>query len=165
MKQHQLMYHGQLTLQISALTGEVHSIGCLTASSVRALSTLHSRSHQQQQGQSSSKGGASAWGLSAVAAAAAGMLFMTSGTTLADAKRAAQVNAKVEKQQQGKPTGGAAADASGKLPEYTADEVAQHKTPKDRVWVTYKDGVYDITDFIAQVGGHHTCACQPLSIP
>jgi uncharacterized protein YgbK (DUF1537 family) len=89
--------------------------------------------------------------MSVVAAAAAGMLMMTGGTSLADAKRAAKVNAKVEQQQQEKHGKGTSADTSGKLPEYTADQVAQHKTPKDRVWVTYKDGVYDITDFIAQV--------------
>ena len=34
------------------------------------------------------------------------------------------------------------------LPTYTSAEVAQHRTPVDRVWVTFKDGVYDITDFI-----------------
>ncbi|GFR42777.1 hypothetical protein Agub_g3739 [Astrephomene gubernaculifera] len=33
-------------------------------------------------------------------------------------------------------------------PIYTREEVAKHKTPKDRVWVTYKDGVYDITEFV-----------------
>jgi sulfite oxidase len=37
------------------------------------------------------------------------------------------------------------------LPVFTAEEVAQHRTPKDRVWVTFKDGVYDVTDFVAQV--------------
>jgi hypothetical protein len=37
------------------------------------------------------------------------------------------------------------------LPEYTLEDVGKHKTAGDRVWVTYKDGVYDITDFIAQV--------------
>jgi sulfite oxidase len=31
---------------------------------------------------------------------------------------------------------------------FTADEVAAHKSLDTRVWVTYKDGVYDITDFI-----------------
>ncbi len=33
------------------------------------------------------------------------------------------------------------------------DEVARHKSVTDRIWVTYKDGVYDITDFIAQHPG------------
>lgn len=93
----------------------------------------------------------SAWGVSSIAAAAAGLLLFASGSASADAKCAAKVNAKVEQQQQSKQTGAAAADASGQFPEYTADEVAKHKTPQDRVWVTYKDGVYDITDFIAQV--------------
>lgn len=122
---------------------------CQSSWGLRTLSSVNSSQSQQQQGQHSSK--PSSWGLSAVAAAAAGMLFFASGSSLADVKRAAKVNAKVEQQQQSKPTGAAAADATGNFPEYTADEVAKHKAPKDRVWVTYKDGVYDITDFIAQV--------------
>src|SRR4051794_36503551 len=34
------------------------------------------------------------------------------------------------------------------LPEYTRSEVAKHSTKENRIWVTYKNGVYDITDFI-----------------
>ncbi|KAG8229824.1 hypothetical protein J437_LFUL008792, partial [Ladona fulva] len=34
------------------------------------------------------------------------------------------------------------------LPSYTLEEVAKHSTPKDKVWITYGVGVYDITDFI-----------------
>ncbi|KAG2487321.1 hypothetical protein HYH03_014038 [Edaphochlamys debaryana] len=33
-------------------------------------------------------------------------------------------------------------------PIYSSEEVAKHKTLKDRVWVTFKDGVYDITEFV-----------------
>jgi len=32
--------------------------------------------------------------------------------------------------------------------QYTKEEVAKHKTKKDRIWVTYKSGVYDITEFV-----------------
>lgn len=39
------------------------------------------------------------------------------------------------------------------LPDFTMDEIRQHDTLENRVWVTYKDGVYDITDFIA-MGNH-----------
>lgn len=42
--------------------------------------------------------------------------------------------------------------ASG-LPEYDKDEVAKHKTKDSRVWVTYKDGVYDVTEWIDQHPG------------
>jgi len=31
---------------------------------------------------------------------------------------------------------------------YTMEEVAKHNTPENRVWVIFKDGVYDVTDFI-----------------
>eukprot|EP00466_Bigelowiella_natans_P010490 jgi/Bigna1/70661/fgenesh1_pg.12_\ len=41
-------------------------------------------------------------------------------------------------------------------PIYKRSEVAQHKTKDTRIWVTYKDGVYDITDFIEQHPGGMT---------
>lgn len=135
---------------------------------VRALS---SQPHQQQHNTSSS----SSWGLSTAAAAAAGLFFLagSTNTASADARRAAKVAAKVNQQQQqqpGKPASTATTAGGGGLPEYTADEVAQHRTPKDRVWVTYKDGVYDITDFIAQVcmnmkDGAATTGCVTLCRP
>ncbi|CEM13750.1 unnamed protein product [Vitrella brassicaformis CCMP3155] len=34
------------------------------------------------------------------------------------------------------------------LPEYSKEQVAEHKTADKRIWVSYKDGVYDITGFI-----------------
>ena len=37
---------------------------------------------------------------------------------------------------------------------YTLNDVCQHNTINDRIWVTFEDGVYDITDFISNhVGG------------
>ena len=39
------------------------------------------------------------------------------------------------------------------LPEFNADEIRQHDTLDKGVWVTFKDGVYDITRFI-QAGNH-----------
>ena len=43
---------------------------------------------------------------------------------------------------------------SKKLPTYTRAEVAKHKSAADGgIWVTYKDGVYDITDFVANHPG------------
>ena len=40
------------------------------------------------------------------------------------------------------------------LPSYTKADVAKHATPEARIWVTYKDGVYDITEFVeAHPGG------------
>ena len=35
------------------------------------------------------------------------------------------------------------------LPFFTIDQVKGHTTPEDRVWVSYKGGVYDVTDFAA----------------
>lgn len=39
------------------------------------------------------------------------------------------------------------------LPEYTLDDVAKHNTMKTRVWMAYRHGVYDVTDFIAEHPG------------
>jgi cytochrome b involved in lipid metabolism len=36
---------------------------------------------------------------------------------------------------------------------FRASEVAEHTTEKTGIWVTYKDGVYDITSFIANHPG------------
>lgn len=39
------------------------------------------------------------------------------------------------------------------MPLYTRADVAKHKTKEDRIWVTYKTGVYDVTDFISMHPG------------
>lgn len=39
------------------------------------------------------------------------------------------------------------------LPLYKLEDVAQHCTKKDRIWVTFKQGVYDITNFIDEHPG------------
>eukprot|EP00931_Biecheleriopsis_adriatica_P052430 TRINITY_DN30497_c0_g1_i2.p1 TRINITY_DN30497_c0_g1~~TRINITY_DN30497_c0_g1_i2.p1 ORF type:complete len:650 (+),score=127.59 TRINITY_DN30497_c0_g1_i2:53-2002(+) len=38
-------------------------------------------------------------------------------------------------------------------PVYSQEEVAKHTTPETGIWVSYKDGVYDITDFVANHPG------------
>ena len=45
-----------------------------------------------------------------------------------------------------------AADAKD-LKTYTRSEVSQHKDAKDGIWITFKNGVYDITDFVEQHPG------------
>lgn len=39
------------------------------------------------------------------------------------------------------------------LPSYSLEEVLKHSSVKDRIWVTYDQGVYDITDYICQHPG------------
>lgn len=39
------------------------------------------------------------------------------------------------------------------VPIYTSSDVAKHRNHQDGIWVTYKDGVYDITDFVKQHPG------------
>jgi sulfite oxidase len=34
------------------------------------------------------------------------------------------------------------------MPTYRRSEVQKHRTVRDRIWVTYEDGVYDITEFV-----------------
>ena len=35
-----------------------------------------------------------------------------------------------------------------KLPDYRRSEVQKHRSSETGIWVTYKHGVYDITDYI-----------------
>ena len=39
------------------------------------------------------------------------------------------------------------------LPTFSMEEVSQHADVKDRVWMTYHEGVYDVTDFVRQHPG------------
>ena len=39
------------------------------------------------------------------------------------------------------------------LPVYTAEDISQHDSKEKRIWVCYKSGVYDITDFISKHPG------------
>ena len=45
-----------------------------------------------------------------------------------------------------------AADAKD-MKTYTRSEVSKHKDTKDGIWITFKNGVYDITDFVEQHPG------------
>lgn len=42
---------------------------------------------------------------------------------------------------------------SSPLPVFSHDEVTKHRSLEDGVWVTYKGGVYDITEFVAMHPG------------
>lgn len=39
------------------------------------------------------------------------------------------------------------------LPTYLRTDVAKHKTAESRIWVTYRNGVYDITDYVSRHPG------------
>ncbi|KAK6621588.1 hypothetical protein RUM44_001395 [Polyplax serrata] len=39
------------------------------------------------------------------------------------------------------------------LPIYVESDVAKHSTKENRIWVTYKNGVYDVTEFVEQHPG------------
>lgn len=103
------------------------------------------------------------WGLLGVAAAAGGVAFSSSAVADARTKElkaaaaASKPAAQAALQQQPK--------GSDSLPVFTAEEVAQHRTPKDRVWVTYKDGVYDVTDFVAQVRAKELNSWIAVALP
>eukprot|EP00882_Tetradesmus_deserticola_P000961 GHRQ01001042.1.p1 GENE.GHRQ01001042.1~~GHRQ01001042.1.p1 ORF type:complete len:582 (+),score=245.93 GHRQ01001042.1:259-2004(+) len=141
-------------LQTLLATG--HRWGCTPApcsSWTRCLSSINSST----QATSTSTGGQQPdgpqplkWGLYAAAAAAGAVAL--SGSAFADARvKELQATAAASK-----PVAQAALqqpNSSDALPVFTAEEVAQHRTPKERVWVTYKDGVYDVTDFVAQHPG------------
>lgn len=42
---------------------------------------------------------------------------------------------------------------SSPLPVFNYDEVTKHRSLEDGIWVTYKGGVYDITEFVAMHPG------------
>lgn len=44
-------------------------------------------------------------------------------------------------------------DVMPKLPTYTTEDVQNHNSIPNRIWVTYKNGVYDITDYTTQHPG------------
>lgn len=46
-----------------------------------------------------------------------------------------------------------AAEESRQYPVYRKADLQQHKTAEQRIWVAYKDGVYDITDFVKKHPG------------
>lgn len=39
------------------------------------------------------------------------------------------------------------------LPTFTRDQVSKHKSKEDRIWMTYKHGVYDITELVPKHPG------------
>ena len=45
------------------------------------------------------------------------------------------------------------ADSEKPLPVYRRQEVAKHTNAKSGIWVTFKDGVYDVTEFVANHPG------------
>ncbi|XP_025831817.1 probable sulfite oxidase, mitochondrial [Agrilus planipennis] len=51
------------------------------------------------------------------------------------------------------------------LPNYTLKQVAEHREREKRIWVTYKDGVYDITEFVdAHPGGDQILLAAGASV-
>lgn len=50
--------------------------------------------------------------------------------------------------QEGRAAAGQTKKMGGTRKEFTREEVADHSTREDHVWVTYKDGVYDVTEFL-----------------
>lgn len=47
------------------------------------------------------------------------------------------------------PVGAQTIQTTSALPIFTQEEVTSHRSLEDGVWVTYKGGVYDITEFVA----------------
>jgi len=91
----------------------------------RALSVVHSASYAQDRKDSSAS---IAVGLSAAAAA----IFTAAVAANTSSRPRPQVSCQ----------------DSSNWPIYSREEVSKHASREDGVWVTYKDGVYDITKFI-----------------
>ena len=41
----------------------------------------------------------------------------------------------------------------GGLPTYTIADVAKHDSKEKKIWVSYKNGVYDVTDYVSKHPG------------
>ena len=70
--------------------------------------------------------------------------FATGGALLAGGLMMGELQAKTREENILEITG----ERRAGLPEYSMEEVGRHHSRDERVWVTFKNGVYDITDFI-----------------
>eukprot|EP00062_Callorhinchus_milii_P026266 gi/632988182/ref/XP_007882966.1/ PREDICTED: sulfite oxidase, mitochondrial [Callorhinchus milii] len=89
-------------------------------------------------------GGASGYGFQSSSKwrGSAAVALVGVGTGIAYGMYRQQVR-EIKSEDRGQPSKG------GKtLPVYTREEVSRHKTSAERIWVTYRNGVYDITDFV-----------------
>ena len=84
-----------------------------------------------------------AWHAAAAAAAAAAAGAVAYGTPVARSDAGQSKEGILE----------APGRVNKRLPTYTWTELAQHKTPESRIWVAFRKGVYDITDFVEQHPG------------
>ena len=73
-----------------------------------------------------------------------GLGLVTGGALLASGLMVGQLQAKSREENILEVTG----ERRPGLPEYSMEEVGRHHSRDERVWVTFKNGVYDITDFI-----------------
>ena len=62
-----------------------------------------------------------------------------------------QIHAESQQEEEIFKTAGARKEG---LKEYTLEEIAKHNNKDNRIWVIYKNGVYDITDFIEMHPGN-----------
>ena len=73
---------------------------------------------------------------------------LTSGTWLLWRRRVTATTATTLKvDPNADPTSAYGQEIPGK-PFYSAEEVAKHDCKENRVWVTFRSGVYDVTDFV-----------------
>lgn len=79
---------------------------------------------------------------------AASVNQLTAGSS-GRSKSAALAKSSVRSSASPAPQAAPTPQSSPGLPQYTSEEVSKHKTPDTGIWVTYTDGVYDITEFVA----------------
>lgn len=83
------------------------------------------------------------WLAAAGASLIAGSVFYLTQSETAQAKTQVAPNGPFSHAGEEKPN----------LPFYTRQEIANHKTPETGIWVIYKNGVYDITQFVDEHPG------------
>ncbi|KAK9797815.1 hypothetical protein WJX73_000824 [Symbiochloris irregularis] len=130
-------------LQTSVLPAKASPSALISANSARLLSSNQHSLQEATQTAADDKAGTS-WKLLASAGLVGALLCGQQWVQAIQESHCEQAQASagsVKDKQPGRPT-------------YTAEEVAKHTNREDRVWVTHKQGVYDVTDWLdAHPGG------------
>jgi len=126
----------------SVVLRSVKTLKFRSLSSIQGCSYSTLKGHEQHNREGGS-GNSSRW---KIQGAIIGSALAAGFASVADSRRQLQAEAvkSVDEQKIIETTG---ARIEG-LKEYSIEDVSKHDSPENRVWVTYKNGVYDITDFI-----------------
>ena len=123
----------------SPVLGHFRTLECSLCTATRAPSCSASPSQDTQHSTAALR--VAAWWSGGIATAIASSFALGGLSACEEDKRA---------------SAGQTQKAASQLQEFSKEEVSEHSSRDKRVWVTYKDGVYDVTDFLdMHPGGSH----------